>query len=282
MSAPPVTRQHPPLARTRRPFVLAYAAVVYLFFLLVLGYSADFLGGAGVPRTLDRGPAAGWPAAVAIDLALLLLFAVQHSVMARPWFKRAWTRLVPPPAERATYVLLASAALALVFWGWRPVRPTIWHLTGPAAGVVVAVYFCGWALALTATFTISHFDLFGLRQAYLHARRARYRPPAFTERGLYRLVRHPLMTGFLVIFWAAPTMTAGHLLFAVASTGYILVGIWFEEHDLRRDLGQAYRSYRSRVPALIPRPGSHRRDVPLSTFPPSEVPCNHGSEHQGP
>jgi protein-S-isoprenylcysteine O-methyltransferase Ste14 len=258
MSAPPVTRQHPPQARTRRPFVLAYAAVVYLFFLLVLGYAVGFLGGAGVPRTLDRGPAAGRPAAVAIDAALLLLFAVQHSVMARPWFKRQWTRLVPPPAERATYVLFASLALALVFWGWRPVRPTIWHLTGPAAGVVVAVYFCGWALALTATFTISHFDLFGLRQAYLHARRARYRPPAFTERGLYRLVRHPLMTGFLVIFWAAPTMTAGHLLFAVASTGYILVGIWFEERDLRRDLGEAYRSYRSRVPALFPRPRSRR------------------------
>lgn len=178
--------------------------------------------------------------------------------MARPWFKRRWTRVVRPPAERATYVLCTSLALALLFWGWRPVRPTIWHVPEPAAGMLIAVYAGGWLLALSATFMISHVDLFGLRQAYLHARRARYRPPAFTQRGLYRLVRRPLMTGFLVIFWAAPTMTAGHLLFAVTATGYILVGISFEERDLNRDLGRPYRAYRARVPALIPRPRGHR------------------------
>jgi len=255
MSACPVTSQSPSPASTQpRRLVLAYAAAVYLIFLLVLAYSVGFLAPAGVPRTVDRGPAAPWPAAVAIDAALLLLFAVQHSVMARPWFKRRWTRVVPAAAERATYVLCASLALALLYWGWRPVPATIWHLPQPAAGVLDGVYGLGWALALSATFMISHFDLFGLRQAYLHARRARYRPPAFTQRGLYRFVRHPLMTGFLVVFWAVPTMTAGHLLFAVAATGYILVGIWFEERDLGQDLGPAYRSYQARVPALLPRP----------------------------
>ena len=143
-------------------------------------------------------------------MALLLLFAVQHTVMARPWFKRRW---VPAPAERATFVLCANLALVLLFWLWRPLPGTVWRVPQPSAGALIALYAAGWVVAISATFAISHADLFGLRQAFLHARRAVYRPPAFTRRGLYRFVRHPLMTGFLLIFWAAPTMSAGHLLF---------------------------------------------------------------------
>ena len=231
-----------------------YAAAVYLLFLAVLGYAIGFFIGSGVPKSIDQGPHTAGPAAVAIDLLLLLLFAAQHTVMARPWFKRRWTRVVPVPAERATFVLVASLVLALLFWLWRPIGGTVWSLSGPGAGALWAVYAVGWAVAVSSTFLISHFDMFGLRQAWLHARRARYSPPPFTERGLYKLVRHPLMAGFVVVFWSAPRMTAGHLLFAAAATGYILVGIAFEEHDLIQSMGGTYTAYRARVPVLIPRP----------------------------
>jgi protein-S-isoprenylcysteine O-methyltransferase Ste14 len=220
-----------------------------------VGFFADF----GVPKGIDQGPRAAVPVAVAIDLLLLLLFAVQHTVMARPWFKRRWTTIVPAPAERATFVLAASLALALLFWLWRPIRGTAWSLSGPGAAALWAGYVAGWALAVSATVLTSHFDLFGLRQAWLHARRARYSPPPFTQRGLYGRIRHPLMAGFVVVFWAAPTMTAGHLLFAATATGYILAGIAFEEHDLIQSLGGTYTCYRARVPALIPRPSLRRR-----------------------
>jgi methanethiol S-methyltransferase len=243
--------------------ILAYAAAVYLFFLAVLGYAVGFFAGFGVPKGIDQGPRAAVPVAVAVDLLLLLLFAVQHTVMARPWFKRRWTRIVPAPAERASYVLAACLVMALLFWLWRPVGGTVWSMSGPAAGVLWAVYAAGWAVAVSSTFLVSHFDLFGVRQAWLHARRVAYSPPPFTERGLYRRIRHPLMTGFVVVFWAAPVMTAGHLLFAAAATGYILVGIRFEERDLTQSLGGAYAAYRARVPALIPRP-SLRRHSPGS------------------
>lgn len=241
--------------------ILVYAAAVYLFFLAVLGYTVGFFTDAGVPKGVDQGPHTTVPVAVAIDLLLLLLFAVQHTVMARPWFKRRWTRIVPEAAERTTFVLAATLALALLFWLWRPIRGTIWHLSGPGADVLWAAYVAGWVMALSSTFLISHFDLFGLRQAWLNARRVRYSPPPFTERGLYRRIRHPLMAGFVVIFWAAPTMTPGHLLFAGTATGYILAGIAFEEHDLTRSLGGTYAAYRARVPALIPRPRLTARQV---------------------
>jgi protein-S-isoprenylcysteine O-methyltransferase Ste14 len=251
---------HPPSPGIRALLILGYAATVYVLSLAVLGYAAGFFADVGVPTGIDQGILSPWPAAVAIDAGLLLLFAVQHTVMARPWFKRRWTRLVPAPAERATFVLCASLALALLFWLWRPVGGTVWHLVGPDAGAVLAAYTAGWAVAVSSTFMICHFDLFGLRQAYLHARGAGYRPPSFTERGLYRHIRHPLMAGFVIVFWAAPTMTLGHLLLAAAATGYIGLGIAFEERDLRLDLGDAYRSYQARVPALIPgvRPRSRR------------------------
>ena len=257
--ARPLVAGRPRPAMAPALIILVYAAAAYLFFLAVLGYAAGFFAGFGVPKGIDQGPRAAVPAAVAIDLLLLVLFAVQHTVMARPWFKRRWTRLVPGPAERASFVLAASLVLALLFWLWRPVGGTVWHLPGPGTDALWAVYAAGWALAVSSTFLISHFDMFGLRQAWLHARRARYRPPPFTERGLYGRIRHPLMAGFVVIFWSAPAMTAGHLLFAATATGYILAGIACEEHDLIHSLGGTYAAYRARVPALIPRPSLRRR-----------------------
>ena len=248
----------PQLARMPALIILVYAVAVYLLFLAVLGYAAGFFAGLGVPKGIDQGTRAAVPMAVAIDLLLLLLFAVQHTVMARPWFKRRWTRIVPEPAERTSFVLATILVLALLFWLWRPVRPVVWSLSGPGAYALWAGYAAGWAAALSSTFLISHFDLFGLRQAWLNARRVRYSPPPFTERGLYRRIRHPLMTGFVVIFWSVPVMTAGHLLFAATATGYILAGIAFEEHDLIRSLGGTYTAYRARVPALIPRPRLRR------------------------
>ena len=246
-------------ARMPALIILGYAVAVYLIFLAILGYAVGFFAGVGVPKGIDQGPRAAVPVAAAIDLLLLLLFAVQHTVMARPWFKRRWTRIVPEPAERATFVLAASLALALLCWLWRPIGGTAWSLSGPGAAGLWAVYAAGWVVAVRSTFLISHSDLFGLRQAWLHARRVRYSPPPFTERGMYRRIRHPLMAGFLIVFWSAPTMTAGHLLFAATATGYILVGIAFEEHDLIQSLGETYAAYRARVPALIPRPSPRRR-----------------------
>jgi protein-S-isoprenylcysteine O-methyltransferase Ste14 len=237
--------------------ILGYAAAVYGLFLAVLVYAVGFFAGFAVPKDIDAGVRSGWPLALAIDVGLLALFAVQHTVMARSWFKRWLTRVLPGPAERATFVLGATLVLALLFWAWRPVGGEIWNLSGPAYAVIFAVQLAGWAVALSSTFMISHFDLFGMRQAWLHLRGTGYTPPAFTERGLYRRVRHPLMTGFVIVFWAAPVMTAGHLLFAAAATGYILAGIWFEERDLVRSLGPAYAAYLASVPALIP--GLRRR-----------------------
>ena len=237
--------------------VLGYALACYLCMLAVLGYGAGFFANRGVPTSIDGSARGGWPGAVVIDLALLGLFAVQHTVMARPGFKRRWARRLPAAAERATFVLAASLALALLYWQWWPFGPELWRLTGPGADVLLAVQASGWLLALGSTFLISHTDLFGLRQAWRRARGARYTPPPFTERGWYRWVRHPLMTGFLIVFWVTPVLTAGHLLFCVAATGYILIGIGFEERDLRRELGPAYASYAARVPALIP--GGRRR-----------------------
>lgn len=233
---------------------LVFAVVSYAASLLVLAWSFAFIAGLWLPATVDRGPRLTWPLAAGLDLLLLALFAMQHSVMARPWFKRGWSRLVPPSAERASYVLASSLALALLMWLWRPLPHPVWQPGGPTAVVLRAGYCAGWLLAFSSTFVISHFDLFGLRQAWLRLRGTSYRPPQFTRRGLYAIVRHPLMTGFLIVFWVTPVMTAGHLLLAVAATGYILAGIKLEEHDLALELGAEYGEYRSEVPALVPVP----------------------------
>jgi protein-S-isoprenylcysteine O-methyltransferase Ste14 len=234
--------------------VVGYAIAVYAVFLAVLVYGVGFFADAVVPAGIDQGSKPGWPTAVAADLALLALFAVQHTVMARPWFKRWWTRLVPAAAERSTYVLAASLVLALLYWLWQPIGPALWQPGGAGAVALWCGYAAGWALAVGATCLISHADLFGLRQARLARRGVAYTAPPFAERGLYARIRHPIMTGFLIVFWAAPVMTLGHLILSIAATGYILAGIAFEEHDLIRDLGGTYRSYRRRVPALIPLP----------------------------
>ena len=241
-----------------RIFALGYGAVCYLAFLVAFLYAIGFVGNIVVPRSIDAGISAPVAEAVVVNVLLLGVFAVQHSVMARPAFKRWWTRLVPKTIERSTYVLLASLALFLLYWQWRTMPAIIWDVTWPAGRVVLHVLFwAGWATVFTATFMINHFDLFGLRQVYLAWRGQPYADLEFRTSLLYRLIRHPIMLGFIVAFWAAPTMTAGHLLFSVATTGYILIAIQLEEHDLTAALGDRYREYRSRVPMLIP--GLHHR-----------------------
>jgi protein-S-isoprenylcysteine O-methyltransferase Ste14 len=229
--------------------------VCYLVFLAAFLYAAGFVGNLPVPKSIDSGPTTSLSAAVLVDTLLLLLFAVPHSVMARPAFKRWWTRFVPPPVERSTYVLVSSLLLGLLFWQWRPVPAFVWNVGHPAArGLVHSVFWAGWALVLVSTFLIDHFDLFGLRQVYLYATGRAYTPPTFRTPGLYRYVRHPLMTGFLLAFWATPTMTVGHLLFAVATTGYILIALQLEERDLVGFHGEQYRAYRKQVRMLFPLP----------------------------
>jgi len=232
---------------------VAYALTAYAFFLATFLYAVGFAGDFAVPQTIDRGPEAPGLVAAVIDLALLGLFAVQHSVMARPGFKRWWTRIVPPVVERSTYVLFSSIALGALCWHWQPIEGEVWTLRDPAAILAVqAVFWLGWGVLLLATFLINHFELFGLRQAFAGASDAALPAPEFRTPMLYRYVRHPIYLGFLMSFWAAPVMTAGHLLFAAGATGYILVGIWFEERDLVHQFGDQYRRYRAQVGMLLP------------------------------
>jgi protein-S-isoprenylcysteine O-methyltransferase Ste14 len=223
-----------------------YAVTAYLSFLAVTAWGIAFLTDAGISPTTVDGP--GKKAASLVDIGLLLLFAVQHTVMARDWFKRR----IPASVERATFVLASAVALGLLFWQWRPIPGTLWHVTAqPWAGAIWVVYGAGWLIAISATFMIDHWDFVGLRQ--VRARGAS-RPPVFQERWLYAWLRHPLLLGLLIAFWATPWMTVGHLLFAVGSSAYIAVGLRFEERGLRRQLGAAYDEYASRVRALIPTP----------------------------
>jgi protein-S-isoprenylcysteine O-methyltransferase Ste14 len=239
----------------KRYLTICYGAAAYLLFLAAFLYLIAFLGNIWVPRTVDHGLSAPIGLAVLIDTLLLGAFAVQHSVMARPGFKRWWTRLVPPSIERSTYVLVASAVLLLLYWQWRTMPAVIWDVRQPAGCVVLwAVFWLGWVIALAATFMVSHFDLFGLRQVYLAWRGKPYTQIGFHARFLYRLVRHPLMLGLLIAFWAAPTMTAGHLLFSIAMTGYILIAVRLEERDLVDALGHQYHEYRRSVSMLLPTP----------------------------
>lgn len=237
---------------------LVYGAVAYAIFLLTFLYAIGFVGNLIVPKSID----AGWPAGAAgaslaealiVDTLLLTVFAVQHSVMARLAFKRWWTRFVPAPIERSTYVLLASAALILLFAQWRPITQVVWSLPdGPVATALIVVHWLGWAIVLASTFMIDHFELFGLRQVLARLAGRPMPQPVFRTPLLYRHVRHPIYLGFLLAFWATPVMTAGHLLFAVATTGHILIGIRLEERDLIAQFGDAYRRYRQQVGMLIP------------------------------
>jgi methanethiol S-methyltransferase len=235
-----------------RVSVFVYGAAVYVVFLATFVYAAGFVGGIGVPKSIDGVPTTPFGLALAIDTALLALFAVQHSVMARPAFKRLITRFIPKAAERSTYVLASSLALIVLFWQWRPLGGIVWQLDHPAAQALAYTGFAfGWLLVLVTTFLINHFDLFGLRQVWTHLRGRDYVPLRFVTPGPYRLVRHPLYVGWLFAFWSTPTMTATHLLFAVATTAYILMAIQLEERDLV-DAHPEYADYRRRVPMLVP------------------------------
>ncbi len=243
-----------------RWLTMAYGVVAYALFLATFVYAIGFVEGLVVPKGIDDGPDTAPGVAIAINLVLLTVFAVQHSVMARPAFKRWWTRFVPGPVERSTYVLFATAALALLLWQWRPLPEVVWSVEAqPWRALVFAVSFGGWGLLLLSTFQIDHFHLFGLQQVTRHLRGEEQTSPPFHTPVLYRLVRHPLMLGFLIAFWAAPTMTVGHLLFSVATTGYILIALQLEERDLEAAFGDQYRQYREEVPMLVP--GARRGDT---------------------
>ncbi|MEW1955324.1 isoprenylcysteine carboxylmethyltransferase family protein [Terrabacter sp. NPDC080008] len=237
----------------KRVLLLGYAALAYLSFVAIVGWAVTFVADLDIVSGIDHGPAAARGTAVAIDLALLGVFAVHHSLMARPAAKRALTRFVPQAAERSTYVLTADLLLALVLWQWRPVGPILWHVdTQPWRVLLWAGYLTGWVVAIASTFLIDHLDFVGLRQASAQTWARTHEPPRLTTRGLYTLVRHPIMLGLLIAFWVTPTLSVGHLLFATAGTAYVIVGIRFEEADLRRTLGARYVDYARRTPALLP------------------------------
>jgi protein-S-isoprenylcysteine O-methyltransferase Ste14 len=245
-----------------KALAVVYGVVAYLLFLAVFGYLTLFLADLLVPKTVDRGAgvARGDGAAVAVALGWLALFGVQHSVMARAWFKRWWTRIVPAAIERSTYVLVSAVLFGLLLWIWTPIPRVVWHVDAPAARIALhGLAFAGWALLLLATFLISHLEFTGLRQVLDHART---RPPTdlpLHQPWLYRVVRHPMYLGLVVGLWSVPTMTLGHLVLAAGLTTYLLIGVRFEERDLERRFGDAYRRYRADVPMLVPlrrpRPG---------------------------
>jgi protein-S-isoprenylcysteine O-methyltransferase Ste14 len=238
----------------RKLLTALYSVLAYILFLAVFLYLIGFVENVLVPKSIDSGPSGDIVGSLLIDAGLLALFALQHSIMARPGFKRVWTRIVPEETERSTFVLLASLALALVCWQWRPLPQTIWSVDDPIGSkALLAVSWSGWGLLLLSTFLISHFHLFGLSQGL--ARLLGHTPPepAFITPFLYRWLRHPLYTGFILAFWATPRMTLGHLFFAIATTGYIFVGIWFEERDLIAYFGDRYRQYRATVGMLFPK-----------------------------
>jgi len=251
-----------------RILFFAYGCAAYTLFLVTFLYAIAFVGGIAVPVILDGPLTMPFMTALLIDAGLLAVFAVQHSVMARPWFKKMWTQIVPWSIERSTYVLCASLALDLLFWQWRPLGGTVWSIETPwMRAAIWALFAYGWLQVLVITFYIDHFDLFGLRQVWLHLRGRQYSRVPFAKPMPYRLVRHPLYLGFVLAFWAAPTMSVTRLVFAAATTAYILIAIQFEENDLAHEHGAAYEAYRRETPMLIP--GLRRRPEPTAVVSPS-------------
>ena len=237
-----------------RPIYFLYGLIAYLIFFGTFLYLIAFVGDLpGVPRTVDRGPETALGAAIAVDLALIALFGVQHSVMARQGFKEGWKRIVPEPIERSTYVVFASLALIVMFLFWRPIPIVVWEVDGVAAAILWALFALGWLIVLLSTFLINHFELFGLRQVWANMRGAAIPGPVFRQPFFYKLVRHPLYSGFFIAFWATPQMTAGHLLLAAGMSVYMLIAIRYEERDLVGLFGPDYEAYRGRVGMLAPR-----------------------------
>lgn len=239
----------------KRWLTLLFGCAAYLLFLVTTLYGIGFTGGFVVPKALDDGARGPLLAGLLMDLMLVALFGIQHSLMARVAFKAWWRRLVPTPAERSVFVLAASLALLLLFWQWRPLPGVVWSVPGGAGhALLLGAFGLGWLIVVLSTFLIDHFDLFGLRQVYLCWRGIAYSPVPFKQPAIYKYVRHPLMLGFVIAFWATPRMTVGHLVFAAGMTAYILIGIAFEERDLMRAFGTAYARYRQQVSMLLPLP----------------------------
>lgn len=238
-----------------RGFYLLFAGIAYAIFFATFLYLIGFVGNLpGLPKTVDGGEPGSLLSALAVNLALIALFGVQHSVMARQGFKRAWTRIVPPPIERSVYVLFASLALILLFLLWRPIQGDVWRIeNGIGVTAMWALFAAGWLIVLLSTFLINHFELFGLQQVYLHSRGQSPAEPQFRQPFFYRVVRHPLYTGFFIAFWATPVMSYGHLLLAVGMSAYMLIAIRHEERDLVGLFGEDYEQYRQRVGMLTPR-----------------------------
>lgn len=230
-----------------------YGIVCYLLFFVTFLYAIGFVNGYVVPKSINTGAAGPVLTAVIINVILLSVFAVQHSVMARPGFKAWWTKFVPSSIERSTYVLFSNLALILIYWQWQPMLGVVWDLSGSAGGTaLLAIHFIGWGIVFVSTFMIGHFDLFGLTQVLRNFQGKGPEKPKFVMPGFYKLVRHPIMVGFIIAFWAVPTMTTGGLLFAAMTTAYIVVALMLEERDLITVLGDEYRNYKKKVPMLIP------------------------------
>jgi len=259
VAAPPEGNKEKGLGRSIAIFL--YGLACYAIFFGTFLYAVGFIGNLFVPKSIDSAPQVPLLQALLVNVLLLGIFAVQHSLMARPFFKQAWTKIVPKPAERSTYVLFSSLALILMFWQWQPMGGIVWDVQYPVGkGLLLSLYAFGWLLVLAATFLINHFDLFGLRQVTLYLLGKEYTQLPFKTPGLYRFVRHPLYVGWFFAFWATPTMTSAHLVFALTTTAYILMAIQWEERDLLDEHGKVYENYRRSVPMLIP--SRKKKDVP--------------------
>jgi protein-S-isoprenylcysteine O-methyltransferase Ste14 len=244
-----------------------YGVISYLIFFVTFLYAIGFVGNIIVPKSIDFGYQGGTDNGWLINILFLSLFAIQHSVMARQGFKKWWTKIIPKPIERSTFVLFSSLVLILLFYYWRPMPEVVWNVQDTLLGIILtALYFTGWFIVLFGTFLINHFNLFGLQQVYLNLRNSELENPKFVKPLFYKVVRHPLMIGFIIAFWSAPQMTLGHLLFAFATTGYILVAIQLEERDMVRVHGDEYRKYKQEVSQIIPLPPKKQVEVLQKNF----------------